>query len=82
MPLAAIDAFIDLLACPRCGGELTGSPAKPVPSQRSCGHRYEAVGDRPKPVLVDSDASIMDVGPELKRVAGPVPWSAGTAGGC
>ena len=61
MPLAAIDAFIDLLACPRCGGELTGSPAKLVCSRRSCGHRYGAVGDRPKPVLVDSDASIMDV---------------------
>src|SRR5215469_16686847 len=61
MPLVAIDTFIDLLACPRCGGELTGPPTRLVCSQRSCGHKYEAVGDPPKPVLIDPDASIMNV---------------------
>ena len=62
MPLVAIDSFSDLLACPRCGGEMTGPPAALVCSRESCGHRYAAVGDPPKPVLIDPDASIMDVG--------------------
>src|SRR6516162_919265 len=61
MPLVAIDNFIDLLACPQCGGKLTGPPARLVCSQRSCDHRYQAVGDPPKPVLIAPDASIMDV---------------------
>jgi len=61
MPLVAIDTFRDLLACPRCGGELTGSPATLVCGNGSCGHRYSAVGDPPKPVLIDPDASIMNV---------------------
>jgi SAM-dependent methyltransferase len=62
MPLVAIDTFSDLLACPRCGGEMTGPPAALVCARESCGHRYAAVGNPPKPVLIDSDASIMDVG--------------------
>jgi SAM-dependent methyltransferase len=61
MPLVAIDAFRDLLACPRCGGALTGPPAALVCGHGSCGHRYAAVGDPPKPVLIEPDASIMDV---------------------
>lgn len=61
MPLVAIDAFRDLLACPRCGGALTGSLATLVCGQESCGRRYAAVGKTPKPVLIDTDASIMDV---------------------
>jgi len=39
---------------------LTGSPATLV-CGGSCGRRYAAVGDPPKPVLIDPDASIMDV---------------------
>lgn len=61
MPLIAIDAFSDLLACPRCGEALTGSPANLVCGNAACGHKYAAVGDPPKPVLIDADSSIMDV---------------------
>lgn len=61
MPLVAIDTFRDLLACPRCGGEMTGSPTALACSQESCGYRYKAVGAPPKPVLIDPDTSIMDV---------------------
>jgi SAM-dependent methyltransferase len=61
MPLVAIDAFRNLLTCPRCGGPLTGSPETLVCSDESCGHRYAAVGDPPKPVLIEPDASIMNV---------------------
>ena len=61
MPLVEIDAFRDLLACPRCGGALTGSLTALVCDNESCSHRYAAIGDPPKPVLIDPDTSIMDV---------------------
>jgi SAM-dependent methyltransferase len=61
MPLVTIDAFRDLLACPRCGQALTGSPASLVCGHESCGHAYPAVGSPPKPVLIDPEASIIDV---------------------
>ena len=61
MPLVEIDAFRDLLTCPRCGGALTGSLAALVCDNESCSHRYAAVGDPPKPVLIDPDTSIMNV---------------------
>ena len=61
MPLVAIDAFRDRLACPQCRGPLTGSPAALICSHEPCGHRYQAVGSPPKPVLIDPEASIIDV---------------------
>jgi SAM-dependent methyltransferase len=61
MPLVPIDAFRDLLACPRCGGPLVGSLASLVCDHESCGYGYSAVGCPPKPVLIDADASIVDV---------------------
>lgn len=61
MPLVTIDAFRDLLACPRCGRSLTGSPASLVCGHESCGHGYPAIGSPPKPVLIDPEASIIDV---------------------
>ena len=61
MPLVPIDAVRDLLACPRCGGALTGPLATLVCSNESCGHTFAAVGDPPKPVLIDPKASIMNV---------------------
>jgi SAM-dependent methyltransferase len=79
MPLVAIDTFRDLLACPRCGGELTGSPATLVCGQESCGHRYAAIGDPPKPVLIDSDASIIDV-PAILATGGSSPVARGYDG--
>jgi SAM-dependent methyltransferase len=61
MPLVAIDAFRDLLACPRCGGTLIGSLTSLVCHRESCGHGYPAVGSPPKPVLIDPEVSIIDV---------------------
>jgi SAM-dependent methyltransferase len=61
MPLVTIDDFRDLLACPRCGRTLTGSPVSLVCDYESCGHQYPAVGSPPKPVLIDSEESIIDV---------------------
>lgn len=61
MTLVTIDAFRDLLACPRCGRALTGSPAVLVCVNESCGHQYPAVGSPPKPVLIDPETSIIDV---------------------
>ena len=61
MPLVAIDAFRDLLACPRCGQALTGSPASLVCCNGSCGQKYPAIGSPPKPVLIDDEASIVDI---------------------
>jgi SAM-dependent methyltransferase len=61
MPLVTIDAFRDLLACPRCGQALKGSPASLICSHGSCGQKYPAVGSPPKPVLIDDEASIVEV---------------------
>ena len=61
MPLATIHAFRHLLACPRCGGPLIGPFASLVCDHESCGHQYSAVGSLPKPVLIDPEASIVDV---------------------
>lgn len=72
MPLVTIDAFRDLLACPRCGRALTGSPVSLVCDYESCGHQYPAVGSPPKPVLIDSEASIIDV-PRILATGGSSP---------
>jgi SAM-dependent methyltransferase len=61
MPLVAIDTFRDLLACPKCGSSLTGSVASLVCSHEPCGRNYPAIGNPLKPILIDSDASIVDV---------------------
>lgn len=61
MPLIAIDAFLDLLTCPRCGNSLKRSPASLVCSNELCGQEYRAIANPPKPVLVDTDKSIIDV---------------------
>jgi SAM-dependent methyltransferase len=61
MPLVKIDTFRDLLACPRCGSSLTGPIASLVCSHDSCGREYPVAGEPPIPVLIDSDASIVDV---------------------
>src|SRR6266852_3713089 len=72
MPLVTIDAFRDLLACPRCGRALKGSPVSLVCDYESCGHQYPAVGSPPKPVLIDSKASIIDV-PRILATDGSSP---------
>jgi SAM-dependent methyltransferase len=61
MPLVAIEAFRGLLACPRCGGSLTGSITSLVCSRELCNQEYVAVGEPPKPVLIDTDKSIVNV---------------------
>lgn len=61
MPLLEINAFRDLLICPRCGGDLTGSPEALTCNKEPSEHRYQAVGDQSKPVLIDSGASIIKV---------------------
>jgi SAM-dependent methyltransferase len=61
MPLVGIDAFKDLLMCARCGGELTGALANLTCTQESCGQTYRAVGNPPKPVLVDPESSVLDI---------------------
>ena len=61
MPLIAIDTFRELLACPRCCSPLTGSIASLACSLESCGREYPAIGEPSKPVLIDSETSIVDV---------------------
>jgi SAM-dependent methyltransferase len=61
MPLAGIEAFRDLLRCPRDGSELTGTLANLTCAQESCGRSYQAVGNPQKPVLVDPDSSVVDI---------------------
>ena len=61
MPLIAIDTFRGLLACPRCCSPLTGSIASLACSLESCGREYPAIGEPSKPVLIDSETSIVDV---------------------
>jgi SAM-dependent methyltransferase len=61
MPLITIEAFRDLLACPRCGGSLTGSIGSLVCSQELCSRKYPAIGEPPKPVLIDTDNSVVNI---------------------
>jgi SAM-dependent methyltransferase len=61
MPLVTINAFRELLACPRCCGALSGPPTSLACCNERCGHRYTAIGSPPKPVLIDPAASIIDV---------------------
>jgi hypothetical protein len=66
MPLIAIDTFRELLACPRCCNPLTGSIESLVCSLESCGQEYPAIGEPSKPVLIDSETSIVDVAALVK----------------
>ena len=61
MPLVAIEDFRDLLTCPRCQSSLTGPTVTLVCSHESCNRKYAAVGEPPKPVLIDSDKSIVNL---------------------
>jgi len=61
MPLIATESFRDLLSCPRCGSSLTGPVTSLACSLESCKRQYSAIGEPPKPVLIDSDKSIVDV---------------------
>jgi SAM-dependent methyltransferase len=61
MPLVEVEAFRDLLTCPRCGGELTGALANLTCTRESCSRSYWAVGNPPKPVLVDPESSVLDI---------------------
>ncbi len=79
MPLVGAEVFRDLLACPGCAGELTGPLSNLTCSQESCGHSYRAVGNPPKPVLLDSDDSIIDVDSILAS-AGASPVARGYGG--
>jgi len=66
MPLLEIDNILDLLACPACGQALTGSAESLTCSSGTCHRVYRSIGKRPKPILIDSDASIVDVTALLK----------------
>src|ERR1700722_15029316 len=61
MPLLEIDNILDLLACPVCGHALTGSAESLTCSSGTCHRVYRSIGKRPTPILIDSDASIVDV---------------------
>jgi len=73
MPLISIDAFRDLLACPRCGSPLDGSPRLLSCTEVSCAREYPSIHESSVPVLIDGDASIIDIDSLLKSdAASPV----------
>jgi SAM-dependent methyltransferase len=74
MPLAEMEAFRDLLTCPRCGGELTGALSNLACTQEQCGRSYRAVGRPQKPVLIDPESSVLDIDSTLASGgSSPVP---------
>jgi SAM-dependent methyltransferase len=69
MPLLSMDAVVPLLACPGCGGSLRGSVESLRCASDDCQSVYPAVGSNSTPILIDSDASIVDVSALLKTDA-------------
>lgn len=61
MPLVNIESFSHLLICPRCGADLTGPLEGLVCDKEPLQHKYRAVGNTPKPVLIDSENSLISV---------------------
>jgi hypothetical protein len=66
MPLLEIEEILGVLACPACGHALTGPADSLTCSSEGCRRVYPAIGKRPTPVLIDTDASIVDVPALLK----------------
>jgi SAM-dependent methyltransferase len=79
MPLLPMSALVSLLACPACGSPLCGSVEALGCTSNDCRRVYPAFGSNPTPILVDSDASIVDVSALLK--AGAVSQISREAGG-
>jgi len=61
MPLIPIDDLRDLLICPRCGSPLEGSPKLLSCGEASCAQEYPSINHPPVPVLIDGNASVVDV---------------------
>lgn len=60
MPLASTQSVLPLLVCPRCSGGLSWGPGLSS-ACAACGHDYPGIAAAGKPVLIDSDSSIVDV---------------------
>jgi SAM-dependent methyltransferase len=69
MPLMPLDAVVPLLDCPACGSSLRGSVESLRCASDNCQRVYPAVGSNSTPILIDCDASIVDVSALLKTDA-------------
>jgi SAM-dependent methyltransferase len=69
MPLMPMDAVVPLLACPACENSLRGSVESFRCTSDDCQRVYPAVGSNSTPILIDTDASIVDVSALLKTDA-------------
>jgi SAM-dependent methyltransferase len=69
MPLMPMDAVVPLLTCPACENSLRGPAESLRCTSDDCQRVYPAVGSNSTPILIDTDASIVDVGALLKTDA-------------
>jgi SAM-dependent methyltransferase len=69
MPLLPMSALVSLLACPACGSPLGGPVEALGCTSIDCHRVYPTVGINSTPVLIEGDASIVDIGALLKTGA-------------
>ena len=69
MPLLPMDAVASLLACPACGSPLKGPIEVLACTSNDCQRVYPTISYDSTPILIDNDASIVDISALLKTDA-------------
>ena len=69
MPFLPMSTLVSLLACPACGSPLGGTVEALGCTSIDCHRIYPSVGSNSTPILIESEASIVDVSALLKTGA-------------